>query len=180
MSHIGQYPTGAVVPGTIDQFTVDGGVVVTPDVLDNVNILGGTLINVDGSVANTITINYTGGQGITWSIVTIDTAMASGHGYLSNRAGTVNFTLPVLPVIGDVIRLGANIGATLAGHYWQLNVAGTQLIRVGNLSTTAGGYLRATAPAGVIPQCAIELVCYVAGVNSEWVSVSQVGNIIVA
>lgn len=127
-----------------------------------------------------VTIDTTTGQlgtssstSITWTVVTAaSVSMSANMGYIANRAGTVNFTLPATAQIGDMLRV-TGINTALG---WQISQNANQQIFFGTSQTTlgVGGYLASTATRN-----SVELVCVVAGASTVWNVLSAQGNITV-
>jgi hypothetical protein len=106
---------------------------------------------VDGP--GTITIGVEGG-GIDWTVEAVDLAGVVNHGYLANKVGRLDVSLPAVSIVGDIIRI-VNVGATAVG--WRITQGANQRIWMGNSPSTigAGGYIEATDIGD-----AVELVCY--------------------
>ena len=124
--------------------------------------------------SNTISIAATGasGGGLVWTDVTGATqTIVAGNGYLSDRAGTVAFSLPASGTIGDVFVIAGVQGA------WTLAQAANQQIKFGSTATTLGatGSL-ASANAGDCITC----VATNTSASTIWRVVSSIGNITVA
>jgi|SRR5579859_3673560 len=167
MSQSGSYNVGGGGAGDILTLTGNVGGAVGPDGGGNINVVGAGDVLVTGNNAtNTLTITVPGG-GLQWFFVTVNTAMIDNAGYIANGIGTLQFLLPAVSVLGDIVRVA---GITAAG--WQITQAAGQQIQYGNLLTTAGagGSLNSTATGD-----GVELVCVVA--NTAWIVLSGVGNI---
>lgn len=107
-----------------------------------------------------------------WSVETVNLAGVVNHGYLADKAGRLDVSLPAVSAIGDIIRI-VNVGATAIG--WRITQGAGQQIWIGNTFSTAGvgGYIEATAIGD-----AIELVCYIPDLS--WIATSAPqGNITV-
>ena len=115
-------------------FTPDVGGQVGPDILNNINLFGGTGVTTVGTPAsNLITINVSGG-GITWSRVAGPAvALEVDNGYIPTNAGLVTLTLPATAVVGTLIQI---MGEGAGG--WSIAQNALQSIQFANLSTTVG------------------------------------------
>ena len=108
-----------------------------------------------------------GGSGITWSVVTVNTAMVKSNGYFANSASTLTFTLPATAAVGDTFQIESmNTGG------WIVAQNAGQTIRYGNLTTTTGtgGSLASTSIGD-----GVWIVCNVA--NTGFQIVGNPGNI---
>jgi len=165
-----QLLTGAGSPGVDSITTDDGAPVVEPDGVGNINILGGTNCTVTGTgPGNTVTVNFSG-QALTWEVISDATkTIVVNHGYFSNRAGRVTFTLPATAAVGERFIINS-----LTAQGWRIAQNALQDIRIGNQITTNGitGCLESTAIGD-----SIEIVCSVA--NTNFNVVSSIGNITV-
>lgn len=105
-----------------------------------------------------------------WSEVTGTTqAMAVGHGYLLNNAGTVTATLPSTAAVGDRV---AVVGSGAGGWVLAQNAGQTIHFASANTTTGATGSLSSNSRYD-----SVELICNVT--NTDWVVRSSVGSIIV-
>lgn len=118
--------------------------------------------------AGSIQIDMVGG-GMTWTVETNNLNMAVNHGYGSNKAGALAFTLPVASAVGDTIAIVGMQGS------WNVVQAANQRIFIGSSASTlgAGGSIASTNAFD-----AITLVCLVA--NLLWYARSVQGNITIA
>ena len=119
---------------------------------------------------NSITINAIGG-GNTWIDVTGTTqTVSASHGYLSDNAGTVTFTLPASSTVGDVFEIVGVQGA------WVLAQNSGQQVKIGSAATTVGatGSLASTNAGD-----SIALVATNTSASSVWRVKSSIGNITV-
>lgn len=109
------------------------------------------------------------GGGFAWVNVTGTTqTVSASHGYISDNAGTVTFTLPASSTIGDVFRIVGNTGG------WILAQNALQQVLFGSGSTTVGtGGSLASTNAG---DC-IELVATNTSSSSTWRVNNSIGNI---
>jgi len=108
--------------------------------------------------------------GLTWSEQTGTTqAMAVGHGYILNNAGTVTATLPATAALGDLMAI---VGKGSGG--WLVAQNSGQTIHFGSVNTTtgAGGSLASTNRYD-----SFEIVCITA--NTDFVVRSSIGNLTV-
>lgn len=133
-------------------------------------LTAGTGISIT-SVTGSITINATGasaGGGFTWTDVTGTTqAIAAGNAYIADNAGLVTFTLPASPTLGDTFRV---VWGTAAGG-WTIHQNASQLIKLGNVSTTTG-------TGGSISSSAVgDGVCIVYIGSNTFEVLSSMGNI---
>ena len=109
---------------------------------------------------------------LVWSIIAINTAGVTNHGYIANAASTIQLTLPPASAIGDEFIILRNLnGAGL----WQIKQAAGQQILLANSATTVGvaGSVTATNKGDVLT-----LRCIAA--NTTWAEESSVGNLTVA
>lgn len=148
MSYIGRYPTGGIIPGTIDQITADVGGPVLPDISDNINIIGGTGISTDGTVANTLTISTDAVRTLTGNVGSatasanninllgsgkIDVVGLGGADLSFSLANFTNHTIPIGSVTGSLDSLPAAtngevlIGNTGANPTWSTLTAGANV-----------------------------------------------------
>ena len=106
---------------------------------------------------------------MTWTVETNNLNMAVNHGYGSNKAGALAFTLPVASAVGDTIAIVGMQGS------WNVVQAANQRIFIGSSASTlgAGGSIASTNAFD-----AITLVCLVA--NLLWYARSVQGNITIA
>lgn len=166
MSQQGALGDGGTVLPDIETLTGDSGGAVGPDGLFNINILGGTGINIVGNPGtNTLTVNTTGGF-LTWNRVAGPAVpLAVDNGYIPTNAALVTLTLPAISVVGDEIAI---IGEGAGG--WVIAQNAGQSIQFGNLSTTigVGGSLASTNRYDTVT-----LICRVA--NTTWSVLSNVG-----
>lgn len=149
-----------------ETLTGDIGGAVPPDVVDNINVLGGTgCVTTGNPGANTITINVTGGA-VTWSREAgAAIAAAVDSGYINTNVGLTTVTLPATAALGTVIEI---MGES-AGN-WVIAQNAGQSIQFGNLSTTVGvgGSLASTNRWDTV-----KIVCRVA--DTTWSVTSNVG-----
>jgi len=146
----------------------DVGGAVHPDGALNINVRGGTGINIVGTPGtNTLTVNATA-TGMTWNDSTLANAtFLVNQGYVTDRAGGVAYVLPATATFGDRINVIGKLGlATITQN------AGQQIV-MGNLGTTVGvaGSLTAT-DAG---DCLI-LRCITGGASTLWRVENSMGN----
>ena len=131
-----QIHTASSSPGIDFITTDDGSPPVEPDTNGNINILGGTGIDVTGTgPGDTVTISGSGAiVNLMWSVITTATkAIEVNNGYFSDRGAGVTFTLPATSIIGDTFIVN-NINA---GGFTISQNAG-QTIFIGNQNTTTG------------------------------------------
>lgn len=104
-----------------------------------------------------------------WNSVLINTNMVVNNGYIPTTVGLITFTLPAVANVGSTLRI-AGFGA----GGWKIAQNAAQQIHLGAASTTVGvpGSLASTNRYDCI-----ELLCILA--NTEWVTLSVVGNITV-
>jgi hypothetical protein len=109
-----------------------------------------------------------GGSGITWSVVTVNTALVKSNGYFSNNSSNLTFTLPVTAAVGDTFAV-SNMNT---GNFIIAQNAG-QSIRYGNLVSTVGvgGNLTSSGEGD-----GITIVCNVANTGFQ-VMPGTIGNI---
>lgn len=116
--------------------------------------------------AGSITISSAGG-GLAWTVEVGDTNMVVNHGYGSNKAGAIAFTLPASSVIGATVSIQGMQGS------WNVVQGAGQQIHIGSATAStlgAGGSIASTNAFD-----AIELVCLVA--DTIWYARSVIGNI---
>jgi len=118
--------------------TGNDAIAVPPNGAGNLDILGSGAIAVTGVIGtNTLTISTSSG-GISWSDESGAFSPLKGNGYFITATATG--TLPVAPADGDTIAFNVIIGNVLT-----IQAAGTQLIRVGDAISGAGGTAASTA-----------------------------------
>ncbi len=131
-------------------------------------ITAGSNISVTNG-AGTITIAATGAGAFAWVDQNSSTVtMAVNTGYVTdNGASLVTYTLPTTAVLGSEIKI---IGFSSGG--WTIHQAASQLIHIGNQTTTTGtgGSLASTNTFDCV-----DIICVVA--NTTWVVKSAVGNL---
>jgi len=115
--------------------------------------------------AGTIQIDATGG-GMSWTVETGDKTMAINHGYGSNKAGAIAFTLPAVAAVGDRVAIAGMQGS------WNVVQGAGQEIFIGSAHSTigAGGSIASTNAFDEIT-----LVCLVA--NTAFYATAVQGNI---
>lgn len=121
--------------------TTDGqlliGATVSPNIrTGNLTSTGGTVTITNG--AGSINVEVTSGGAFVWSDTSGTVTAVSQHGYFISAAATV--TLPAAPSEGDTVRFVVDTASALV-----ITAAGTQLIRVGNTISAAGGTSTNTA-----------------------------------
>lgn len=111
-------------------------------------------------------LNTIDDQCFLWTEVTADTTAVPQTGYIANKAGTqCVITLPATSVVGK--RYGV-CGKGATG--WRLDATGAQIIRLGNVASSAGGYVESTDQYD-----ALEVVCTIA--DTEFTRLYQSGNL---
>jgi len=124
MSQSGVYYTGTPGVGPVDTLTGDTGGAVGPDGLSNINILGGTNIEVAGNPGtNTLTINQEGGDvgtgqtigAVTADVITFALGAAAGTYEMSVRIASFESTTPA----GAGYRINAAVRTT--GDCWNID-----------------------------------------------------------
>lgn len=130
-------------------------------------LTAGTNISITNG-AGTITVNNTGGTGITWNDQTSGTVtMAVNNGYVvDNGASLVTLTLPATAALGSVFEV---IGKSAGG--WTVAQAAGQSIHIGNQTTTT---TTGTLSSSNQYDC-IRIVCITA--NTVFTVSSSMGNI---
>lgn len=108
-----------------------------------------------------------GGGGLTWVDATGSTqALLAQHGYITDNAGGVTYTIPASGTMGDVIKIVGKLGlATITPN-------ANQQILIGSASGTVG--VTGTAVANNVGDC-LELICITAGTSTVWRADSVVG-----
>ena len=158
-------------PGTaIATITGDVGGAVSPDVSDNINLVGGAGVTVTGNPGtNTLTIDAAG-MGFSWVEVTgTSQMMAVGTGYITNNAAAVTCTLPTSAAVGDLVEV---VGKG-AGGFVIAQSASQQISILGQTSTAGVTGTVTPNEAGA----AIRLVCITA--NNLWRATHSMGNFVV-
>lgn len=130
-------------------------------------ITPGTGISITNGT-NSITIDATGGGGLSWVEVTASTvAMAVNTGYIMNNAGGVTGTLPATAAVGDII---AVVGKNAGG--WTIAQNSGQTIHFGEFDTTTGA---TGSLASTLTYDSFEIVCITA--DTDFAVRSSIGNI---
>lgn len=140
--------------GVGQTLTGDSGGALSPT-SGNWNILGGPGVTVSGS-GSTLTIN---------SVVFTDTTAATlvvDNGYFATAAGT--YVLPAAPAQGEIVIIVCDTAGAVV-----VDAPGTQLIRLGNSVTSAGGTMTSTAIGD-------SLTLRYRTSNTTWHAVSSTGN----
>lgn len=117
------------VPAIATTYTADSGSA-TP-AANNLNILGGPGVTVTGS-GSTLTVNS-----VVYTDQTGSTSVTADSG--SFATNSITLTLPASPEQGERVEIIATNGVVT------VTAAGTQVIHIGNDSTTAGGTATGTA-----------------------------------
>lgn len=134
-----------------------------------------TLTSSDGSItfttgAGTLSLQAAVPAGVieTWTVVTGTTqTIAKSHGYISNNAGLITYTLPSTAAVGDRFAVTL-INATGS---WTIVENASQTIKFGNADTTVTtGSLSSTANGDTV-----DIICTVA--NTNFLVVGSIGNI---
>ena len=171
MSQSGTYllGTGAGIP--INTITGNSGGVVSPDGVDNINIVGSGVITVTGNPGtNTLTISDSGLIPSVWTEKAASFQIVPNNNYICNGAALVVATLPPVAAQGDVFHLvGKGVGLyTIANNALQsIHFDGTD---------TAVGILGSIASTG--RRDAIYIVCTTA--NTEFTVLNSTGNFLVS
>lgn len=106
---------------------------VGPDVSGIINILGSGGVSVAGNAAtHTLTITVAG-AGVSWNVVTVNTAMVSSNGYITNSASPIILSLPAIAAVGDTYAISG-----LGAGGWSVAQQAGQNVIVGTVSTTVG------------------------------------------
>jgi hypothetical protein len=154
--------------GVVDSLSGNDSIVVGPSGAGNISIVGNNAsgINVTGN-AGTNTLTISGIDIAVWSVVTSNTAMTPGSGYITNSSSLLTMTLPVTAAVGTLIELAA-----LGTGGWKIAQNASQLIYYGNIITTTGtgGSLSSSRQGDTV-----SLVCVVA--NTSWMALSSMGNL---
>lgn len=118
--------------------------------------------------AGGIQIDALGGS-LTWTVEAANAGLVVGHGYGSNKAGALAFTLPASAAVGSVISIIGMINS------WNVVQNALQTIHIGSAASTTGiaGSISSTNAGDCI-----ELVCLIA--DKDFYAVSVQGNITVA
>lgn len=167
MSQQQLFVSSSIAPGSaVQTLTGDAGGAVSPDVSNDIAILGGTGITVVGDpLLNTLTLNATA-LGITWQNIGASGTLAINNGYICNAGGALSFALPATSSLGDIIEIVLD-GATS----FTITQGAGQQIRIAAIQTTAGvvGSVTSTAQGD-----SLKLLCTVP--DLRWVSLSGNGN----
>lgn len=150
--------------------TPTSGEVVSGDSTNgNINFVAGTNMSITGVAAtNTLTFSSTGGT-FNWNVISGSTQTAvAGNGYITTNAGLVTFTLPVVGVVGDIIKITCSNDT----GSWIVSQSGGQKIYFGGASTTTG-VTGSLASSGTREN--VELLCINA--PSTWTVQSALGNL---
>lgn len=135
-------------------------------------------VNLPCFVADTTTSGYffggsgqliESGQLFTWNTENAGPVnMAVNQGYITNSGGTINLNLPATASVGDIIRITNN-----AGNF-SIRQTNAQFITFGADETTPGptGHIDTTDVGDTV-----ELLCVVAGINTEYQVLSSMGNL---
>jgi len=167
MSQIQIYNVSAGGGGPILTLSGNSGGAVPPTA-GNINIVGGAGVTVTGNPGtSTLTINVSGE--FKWIVTTVGLTAVSNMGYITNSGALVAIILPALSAVGDVIRI-----AGLGAGGWTLQQQAGQVVHCMSRDTTvgAGGSL-----SSMTAHDTLEIVCAVA--NTEWIDISQNGNLAV-
>lgn len=130
-----------------------------------------TLTSTGGTVAFTLGVNTlnleVAGGGFTWVDATGATqALLAQHGYVTDHAATVVYTLPASGTLGDIIKIVGKLGlATITPN-------ANQQILIGSGSGAVG--VTGTAVSNNVGDC-IELICITAGASTVWRGDAVVG-----
>jgi hypothetical protein len=156
-------------------FTTDDTLLVDEDANGNIFLHGGCAIRTSGSLANTATIEVTGG-GLCWNDVTGATVtMTANNGYVTDFASTVvTLNLPSTATFGDVYAIvgGAN------GAGWIVQADASQTIHFGNATASLGNSLSSTNQFD-----SVEILCISGdgvGMTAIFTVKDPVGNIILS
>ena len=161
-------PLGVTGSGILTM-TGDAGGAVGADLLNNINIVGGTNVTTSGNpLTNTITINAAISD-MTWNVISSSQTLLVNNGYFCIGGGDLTLLLPAISQRGDQIII------TLDGSTsWTITLNAGQTIRLGNQETN----LR---PLGSMTSeqqgDTVILVCQTA--NLKWTCIGVVGNIII-
>lgn len=116
-------------------------------------------------------------SGFTWTDVTSSTqTIATLHGYVTDNATQVTYTLPASPAFGDSFQIIGGVSGSATAPWTVAQNAGQQIV-FANSSTTVGvtGSITST-----LQYDCIECICIVAGASAVWEVIESVGNLIVA
>lgn len=129
-------------------------------------LTAGTGISITNA-ANSITINSTG-SGFTWTDVTGATqTIVAQNGYITDRGGGVNYTLPASGSIGDTFKIVGKLGITT------ITPNANQQLLIGNASGSVG--VTGTAVGTNVGDC-ITFVVITSGASTVWRASNLVGN----
>lgn len=162
---------GTVAAGAAE-ITADGQLMIGSAVAPNIRpatLTAGAGINITNG-AGSITVTNTGGSGITWSVVAVNTLGATNNGYITNDPVNIDVSLPAVSAVGDTFEILRNIG----GGSWSISQGAGQQILAANSQTTVGvaGSVTSTNMGD-----SITLICIVP--NLTWGMSAIVGNLTV-
>lgn len=167
-----------VIYGANVDFT--GSALVSPQVTSNGQLLIGSTaapnIRVGNLTSLDSSVTITNGNGtidlsvvsttFPWSTVAINTSLLVNNGYVANGGSLINFTLPTVSSVGQVIYI-----AGLGAGGWKILQNAGQTIFVGSSSTTSG--VSGSVESTVITDT-IFLVCIQS--NNKWTYMGGSGN----
>jgi hypothetical protein len=134
--------------------------------LGTTTITAGAGISVTAT-AGTITI-AAAAIGFAWTVEAVNMNMVVNHGYIANKAGTLELTLPAVSAVGDTVRVtGMN---TALGWQIKQNAGNTIYYNGGTTTPGIGGSITSSAI-----HDSVELICLTA--NALWQVVSGTGNV---
>jgi len=132
MSQSGVYGSGGGGGGAVDTLSGNTGGAISPDGLNNINVVGTGIITVSGNAGtNTLTISSSS-QNFSWTDVPSSATVSVDNGYFVNNGVTI--TLPGSPSQGNEIQIVCVTGIITiqanTGQYIQLsnvtsNITGT-------------------------------------------------------
>lgn len=89
---------------------------------------------------------------------TTNTNLVAATGYYTGGTGTITYTVPPAAAQGDYYVISS--GANLTG--WVVQMSGSQVLRIGNQTTSAGGTLSSTLPTDSVSFLCVDTNLFVA------------------
>lgn len=159
---------GGKALGDVQTLTGDSGGTVPPDTNGNINVLGGTRVEVSGDPGtNTLTWNITS-EKFTWQVdTTTPISLVDNIGNIENSGSQIIYNLPVTCEIGDTFAI---VASTANG--FQVDANPGQTIRYGNQLTTSGGTITSTSIGDVV-----SFICITT--DTQFIVLNSIGNLTV-
>jgi len=159
---------GGKTLGDVQTLTGDSGGAVPPDTNGNINVLGGTRVEVSGDPGtNTLTWNVTGTD-FNWQVdTTTPILLVSQIGNIENSGSQIVYNLPNTCEIGDTFAIVAT-----TSNGFQVDANPGQTMRYGNQLTTDGGTITSTSVGDVL-----SFLCTTT--DTQFVVLNSIGNLTV-